>query len=490
MKMVNRSPAKLSIRSEPGGELSDGSDLESDAQGRWKVDTAPPGDLVVRVLAVHPDFICMHSYYDMNQVDPLPIEELCAQTAKQVLKRGIRVTGTVTDPSGKPVAGALAIWGNQPYWEHRPHQEVFTDEQGVYRFPPLSAGPMRVTIVAKGWMPDMRQIEIVPKIAPVDFQVKPGKTLRIRVVDNEGTPVPKTWFGIESWRDAESLYNYRHPNVIDSKIPNYADKNGIYAWNWAPDDPVTFRISAGDNFCQPEATFTADDQEHDFKLLPILRISGRVTDAKTDRPIKRFTVVKVEDLSEYLSFTYRHQAKESLGGQYVSDRLDRTDVAHRVRIEADGYRSAISGPFHVGDRNPTADFQLEPAPPASGRVLDADGKPVMGAKVYLATRAQELFNPRSKERNDYSDNFCLLTNERGEFSFPAQCDRYTVMVVDDSGYAETDLQPDQIPGDLKLQKWARIEGTLWQAGKPVPNAAIDFNPLRPALWRLTVYRRS
>lgn len=308
------------------------------------------------------------------------------------------------------------IWGDQPYWEHKPRQEVYTDEHGVYHLPPLPSQPTHITVVAEGWMPDMRQIE--PTMAPVDFHLKPGKTLRLRVVDDQGAPVSNVFFQVAGWRGSESLYNYDHPNVKDSKIPRHSDENGIYEWTWAPDDAVTFNISSTADFSNPKVSFTADDQEHVFKLQPKLHISGRVTDAKTGQPIDRFVVVPVQELAENLLVTLRPSAKTQTDGQYLLGDLERTDVAHRVRIEAEGYRSALSSPFHIGDHHATYDFQLEPAPPASGHVLDAQGNPLPGAKVYLATKTQAVDEPLRQKIDAFSDNFCLLSGPQGEFSFP------------------------------------------------------------------------
>ncbi len=39
---------------------------------------------------------------------------------------------------------------------------------------------------------------------------------------------------IAKWRGGESLYNHRHPNVLDTHIPGQADENGLYRWSWAP----------------------------------------------------------------------------------------------------------------------------------------------------------------------------------------------------------------------------------------------------------------
>ena len=50
----------------------------------------------------------------------------------------------------------------------------------------------------------------------------------------------------------------------------------------------------------------------------------------------------------------------------------------------------MSDAVRVGAARPTFDFRLEPAPPVRGRVVDAQGQPVAGARVYLATPSQML----------------------------------------------------------------------------------------------------
>jgi beta-lactamase regulating signal transducer with metallopeptidase domain len=475
------SGAQVDVESSLGGFLASGDDLKTDALGRWKLDNMPPGDRAeVRVIASHPDFISIHSLFDIGLERPFPIKQLRAESAVTIMKRGISVTGAITAPGGKPVSGALVIWGSEPYLEARPRQEVLSDERGVYRLPPLPLGPMRVTVVAQGWMPEMRNIEVSERSLAVDFQLKPGKTLRIRLVDTLGDPVNKAYFRIDQWRGAESLYNDDHPNVIDSKIPRHPNKEGIFEWTWAPDDPVTFQISAVGGFSAPKVSFTADDEEHVLKLQPSMRITGHVTDAATGRPIDRFTTVPVVDYDGNLFDIERQHAKEQRKGSYSLGELDNANVAYRVRVEADGYRTAMSDPLRLGGANPTWDFQMQPATAASGRILDGN-RPVSGAKVYLATKTQAFERPDDKDQSgdDYhiaaDNNYCVATNERGEFSFPAQFEPYKVIVIHDRGYAETALRPDQTPGDIPLSNWARVEGRVLQQGAPVADTSVDLS---------------
>jgi uncharacterized GH25 family protein/thiol-disulfide isomerase/thioredoxin len=471
--------AVVEVHSRPGRSLASGKDLKTDAAGRWKLENVPPGDdFEIRAIATHPNFVSLHSYYDLGLQKPLSMKQLRAQSAKIVLQRGVHLTGKITDPMGKPVAGALVIWGDRPYWEHKPQQEVHSDSQGIYHLPPLPPGPMRITIVAKGWMPEMRQVSITPEMPALDFQLKAGKKLRIRVVDADDKPVPQTYFHIEDWRGAMSLYNDSHPNVLNSKIPTNSDKNGIFEWSWAPDDAVKFRVSAIGNYATPEIEFTANDREQVFKLLPLLRISGKVIDAVTKKPVEEFSIIPVIEFNPKLAVVERQDEVRRSAGNYVIEKLDRTDCAYRLRVEADGYRAAVSKSFRVGDRNAVADFQLQPAPAVSGRVLDPNGKPASGVEVYLATKTQlvqDLWAAGDASRSDLR----VFTNKNGEFKFRPQYERYIVIAKSDAGYAESDLRPDQTPGDMKLKKWARVDGRLMQAGKPVPGAQVYLNSLRP-----------
>jgi uncharacterized GH25 family protein len=220
----------------------------ADAKGRWRTDRAPPdNEETFCVAATHPEFVSLTSQYNLPRAPYLLTQELRDQTARIVMQVGVRVTGKVTDPEGKPVAGALVVFGDKPYFQHFPRQEVLTDEHGVYRLPPLPEGQMRITVVAKGWMPRTELVNLEQNQPPLDFTLQTGKTLRVRVIDAKG------------WRGTEALYNYIHPNVIESQIPGQTDQNGIFEWTWAPDDAVTWRIGKSGVGEVRNVPLTADD---------------------------------------------------------------------------------------------------------------------------------------------------------------------------------------------------------------------------------------
>jgi protocatechuate 3,4-dioxygenase beta subunit len=247
--------------------LAEGDDARTtDAQGRWTLDNVPPGDDVeVQLRLGHPDYISDYQWGVMQQHAKVSTAVLRKQTGAIVMARGIRVTGTVSDPTGKPIAGAVVVWGDDPYLMPG-SQEVRTDQRGVYRFAPLPPMSVSLTVIAPGWAPDLKKAAITFENPTFDFQLKPGKTLRLRFVDAAGKPVPEVGVGIAGWRGGKSLYNHRHPNVLDTKIPVVADKNGVYQWTWAPSDQVQYYFGKqGYQYVESEP-YTADGATHEIKL--------------------------------------------------------------------------------------------------------------------------------------------------------------------------------------------------------------------------------
>jgi len=478
--------ATLEVQLKSGGEkdghtgpdmwLAEGDNLPTtDAEGRWTLDNIPAGDNVAVLLKLaHPDYISDPFWGTMQQEQGVDMKALRAGTATIKMRGGLVATGTVTDPGGKPIVGAVVVRGDDPYFDPG-SQEVRTDDHGVYRLPPLPRGPVTVTVIARGWMPALTKLEIKPEMKPLDFRLGPGKELRVRMIDRSGKPIPGVSVGIAKWHSGKSLYNHRHPNVLDTQIPVKTDETGLFLWSWAPGDAVTYEFWK-EGYTRLDVDLTATGSEQTVTLHSILRISGKVTDATTGRPIEGVTVIPVIDWGFPRLHVERQHKKTFSGGTYEITG-DRTDAAYRVRIEAEGYRSAMSEAVRAGALAPTFDFRLEPAASLQGQVLDTQGRTVKGARVYLATTSQMLGIEQGNE-NAWSSNQKVLTDGQGIFSLPAQFEQYTIVAIHDDGYAEVNREPNQQPGDLRLKAWAKVEGRLLKAGQPVPSVSIFLSRMR------------
>ena len=238
----------------------------TNAEGRWELGDVPArDDIELRLMFTHRDYSSDLEWGSLQKQQGVTMSELRDQTANVAMLRGISLAGTVTDAAGKPLAKALVVWGDDPY-QQEGRQEVRTDDRGRFSLPPLQPGPLTVTVVAEGWAPDLRKVEITRENPTVDFQLARGAKLRFAFVDANGEPIPRVAIGITEWRGGKSLYNHRHPNVLDSKIPYQSDKDGIFEWTWAPNDGVSYQFYRDDNSSIESQVFVADDEEHVITL--------------------------------------------------------------------------------------------------------------------------------------------------------------------------------------------------------------------------------
>lgn len=242
--------------------------LVTDAKGRWTLNNVPAGDdIQIKVMLNHPKYLSEYRWGTLQEEQDVKMTAFRDQTAVLVMHNGIPLSGTVVDAAGKSVAGAVVVWGNDPYFT-RGSQEVFTDAKGRFQFPPLAVGPTNVTVVAPGWSPDQRKVDIGrPDNGSIQFELQPGKKLRIRFVDHEGKAVPEVSVGIARWRGNQALYNVKHSNVVETKIPRLADKDGIYEWNWAPADEVEFSFYKERYMQDMKKIVPADDIEFVVKMI-------------------------------------------------------------------------------------------------------------------------------------------------------------------------------------------------------------------------------
>lgn len=451
----------------------------TDKAGKWKITNAPAkragNDYKFRLKFKHADYLSDSEWGELQVQQNVTSAMLRDGTAKIVLRRGKRVKGTVYNTAGDPVTKGLIIWHDQPYFGSTVH-EVEIDESGYFETIPLPPGKHPITVVAPGFKPTRQMVNVDKSMDELTFTLQPGKTLTLKIVDPSGKPVPKAHVGLRGWRGVESLYNWQHSNVLNSRIPTYADENGVYVWDWAPDDAVTYLITAK-SFASKTVTLTATETEHVIKLGQPLIASGNVTDAKTGKPIKKFRVTPVIVFrTNMLSTSFRETVPGKDGRYEINLNGAYYDRRHQIRIDADGYRSIISKKsFGLGEDRVTQNFSLEPAAPRAGLVVDGNQKPVSSATVVVATPSIV----------PYLNNLVLewggnpiKTSAEGKFDSAATFEPVLICVIHESGFAEVARKPDEAIGTITLQPWANVSGRLFQAGQPVSSQDIYFRPVQ------------
>src|SRR5581483_7982523 len=205
--------------------LASGDDATTtDAEGRWKTDYIPDHpEVELHLLVTHPDYV---TYEEWNTKTAGVTTKMFREgTASVTLKSGVTVRGTVTDPDGKPIKDAIVIHGDDPYGS-RTTCKFATDADGRFRLPALPAGPQSLTVIAPGFAPQLRKVELKPDLPEQDFRMAAGKPVRLRIVDADGKPIPKASVWLHEWKGSKSIYsdhNPNHPKVPDTGIPPRAD---------------------------------------------------------------------------------------------------------------------------------------------------------------------------------------------------------------------------------------------------------------------------
>ena len=200
-------------------------------------------------------------------------------SSKIVLDRGLTVTGKVTDEAGKPIAGALVRtkFSNDV-------REARTGPDGVYTLVGCEPKPVHLVVSAMGRATDMKELNIEPGMGPVDFRMKPGGTVRIRVLDEQGNPVPRARIFFQEWRGRYQYFEFDHVN-------QYADDKGVWVWHEAPVDEFRADICPPGGMVLHRQPLIAREAEYVFRAPGPLVVSGKVIDAVTREPIKAFRVV-------------------------------------------------------------------------------------------------------------------------------------------------------------------------------------------------------
>jgi thiol-disulfide isomerase/thioredoxin/uncharacterized GH25 family protein len=397
-------------------------------------------------------------------------------TARIVLACGVQVRGTIVDGAGAPVTRGLVVWDDDPY-HGEGINETTISPTGEFETIPLAPREYPITVLAPGFMPVQHQVSVAPGMEPLRFQLQPGKKLTLKIVDQHGQPVPNAHVLIEAWGKSRAIFNNPHPNVPDSGIPRQADDQGLYVWDWAPADAVTYYVSSKGHVAHRDLTLIARDAEHVITLPQNPVAEGRVTDAQTGQPIKTFRLVPDRIYRPRFLSTAFDDAVPGKDGRYIIQFPEEGGGAERyhLRIDAEGYRTIISErTFGVDDGRVTADFRLEPAPARRGKLVDQQGKPVRDAEIFEGTPSSvPMMQNGTLEYHGKS----VRTSEHGTFSLLATSEPVRVRVVHESGFVEVLRQPDEEIGTLELQPWAKVSGRLVQDGRPVAEQWVTFTPL-------------
>jgi uncharacterized GH25 family protein len=455
--------SSVRFKKRPGDlqELHVGTELETSADGRWSYGCVPVSMDSALFTFSHPKFMTERATFSRGQYEAAGDGK---PEAKVELKRGLTITGTVTDESGQPVSGALVRtkFVNEL-------REARTGDDGKYELVGCEPRMARIVVSAPGKALDLKEVRIEPDPEPLDFVLKPGGHLRVIALDENGKPIPKTRIFFQQWRGRIEYFEFDHVN-------GYADENGVWEWNDAPHDAIVADICRPDGMQLVDQVLKARDEEYIFKPPKALVISGTVTDAETKQPIEKFRVIPGLRFSNSPSVHWnRENSYEAADGKY-SIKRNREYLAHLVRIEADGYQGAVSRDIKSDEGSITIDFALERGDNITTSVLTPDGEPATGAKVALGVADSHISIQNGDLENRSSNRAPRVEADgAGRVKFPPQDGNFHIVVTHPTGYTHVQAAPETVPESIRLIPWGRIEGVYRVGEKPAPNTTLELS---------------
>lgn len=320
---------------------------------------------------------------------------------------GVELAGVVRGPDGRPSPGARVTVLAKEYARgegggtDRVLATAVADAAGHYRLtvPPFAAPVAEVrkvkvlTADRGGAMLAATEVNLPPGTTRVaqDFAVAAGRTIRGRVLDPFGLPVPGAKVAVARIGAASIDAVVGAPESVPPGWPAGAVTDAAGAFEVGGLDPAA------------EVKLTVDPRDHSFAAVvvpadktdpvvipvgPARRIVGRVTAAATGDPVTHARLI----------VTSPARSDGTVGGRRVrADAHGRYAVTlpdgDRFEVQAhapDGVPLLpVSEPvtFAPRERSATVDLALIAGVALRGEVRDADGAPVAGAIVQHVSRA-------------------------------------------------------------------------------------------------------
>ncbi len=448
-------PGKGQLLPDLSGELD-----TTDKEGRWRVNSAPEESANLQLRFTHPEYVSDQGYGFRGGT----WEELRTLEKIVIMQKGMGVSGTVVDSAGQPVPNAKVGLGRD-YVNN--DMIVKTDNEGKYRINNVEAGENLLTVFANQFAPDMRTITISRDLEPVDFKLKPGHKVIFKVVDPDGKPIPGVGIAADTWRNCRALMSMASRGSTDAE--------GMWTWEHAPADEVQ-----SDMFCRGYMSvrgqnFAPQEEPHVITMPRALKVSGTVVDAETGEPLKQFQVIEgLRFKGNDRDYWQRHNDHFGKDGKF-SKEFGEPYEGYLVRIEAEGYRPAISRLIKSDEGEVTLDFKVEKGAGPTGIVKSPDGKPVAGAEVLMATAGNNQLYISSGRSQRQSDTVQVTTDANGKFSLPFPDADFKLICLSDAGWSEIDSKVDSNNLEITLQPWAKVTGKYMRGEKPVSNQQVSLN---------------
>src|SRR5712692_5062919 len=300
-------------------------------------------------------------------------QDLLARKATMAMPPALHLAGVVADAEGHPVPGAEIFVENSK----RPlaKQTLKTDDRGRFTLvlpEPLDLG---MAVLAKGYTP--RYLPVPTELEPKPFEIvlEQAKALKGRVLDFERQPVEGATVKLESWNNTRLLH-----------FRAQTDAEGRFTWEATPEGSLLFSVTKTNYAPMRTYAGAAAGGEMVLTLNRMSKVSGRVVDADTQKPLGEFNVIQGRSYNpgEPIRWERRYNVIRGRYGEYSIplNEYYNNNVETKVLIEAQGY-VPVASPIYKKPGWYTNDVALKRGKGIAGVVELPGGEPVAGAMVIL-----------------------------------------------------------------------------------------------------------
>jgi len=205
-----------------------------------------------------------------------------------------------------------------------------------------------------------------------------------------------------------------------------------------------------------------------------LTVSGRVFDAATAAPIPRFRVILGAESSHGVMWQ-GHRITHHEGGRFDLPPEERAWERTWFRVEAEGYRPAVSRIVKKSEGVVALEFTLVADPGLEAVVHTPDGTPAAGAQATWSTLSHEAAGTGATitlSSDERLDARVVTADTDGRLRLPPESDPGTIIIAHPSGYAEVKPADLAAAPVVVLRKWCRVEGQVLAGTKPVPGQTV------------------
>lgn len=438
---------------------------KTDANGFWKIEKVWPDDEFgqPKILLKHPDYI--DDRWGNEYINP-SLEKLKKFEDSYVMKSGLTISGTVTDQDGKPLVKALVKSGDD--WFPSNHEPgVRTDENGKFTFKAMKPSNWTFTAEYKDLAPQLITVQIDKDTEGIEFSLKPGKTIKIKVVDKDGKPIKGVGVCADTWKGKRTL-------VWSKKT----DKDGMVTWTNVPDEVVRYDVYCKGYMSNRDIDMVARGEDvYEVVLSDPLVINVSVVDAKTGEVVKEFkgyTAIMWENSSSGPSI--ERNGREAVVGKDGKAEAKFTSGYYKtgLLIEADGYYPKESEYFLSTAGTVDCVVELEKGANIAGTIVTPDGAAAVGATLLVKSVGNNIYVNNGID-NRHSRAETIKIGDDGKFSMPPKEVIEGVYIYHESGYKLLkNPEADELE-NIELDKWVTIEGTAMTGSKPFANAEVAIN---------------